>query len=178
MPMKYVIAQSGTHQLRVEEDDLVEVDQLTSEIGDRIELPVMLLSDSGKVKVGSPLVEGVKVSATVVEHFRGPKIRVFKYRAKQRYRRRRGHRQALTRLRIDNIVGAASTGRMLSELDVGKRLVSTLDKAGIKTTDDVLERLEDRGDAALLELAGFGKKGLQDLKESLRDEGFVLPDEE
>ena len=101
--MKYVIAQSGTHQLRVEEEDLVEVDQLTSEIGDRIELPVMLLSDSGTVKVGSPLVEGVKVSATVVEHFRGRKIRVFKYKAKNRYRRKRGHRQTYTRLRIRDI---------------------------------------------------------------------------
>ena len=103
MPMKYVIAQSGTHQLRVEEDDLVEVDQLTSEIGDRIELPVILLSDSGKVKVGSPLVDKASVEAKVISQGKGKKVNILKFKRRKHSMKQQGHRQLFTEIQIGKI---------------------------------------------------------------------------
>jgi large subunit ribosomal protein L21 len=64
----------------------------------------LLLANGDEVQVGRPSVEGAKVKATVVEQYRGKKIFVWKYRPKKRYRRRRGHRQSYTRLRIDEIL--------------------------------------------------------------------------
>lgn len=103
--MKYAIVQSGSHQMRVEEGKLIEVYRLEAEVGASVDLPVVLMADGDDVKVGNPLVDGVKVKTTVVEHARGPKIRVFKYKAKKRYRKRQGHRQELTLLRVDQISG-------------------------------------------------------------------------
>ena len=65
---------------------------------------VYLLADGDEVQVGQPTVEGAVVRATVVEEFRGPKVRIFKYKPKERYRRRLGHRQTYMRLRVDEIV--------------------------------------------------------------------------
>ncbi len=103
--MKYAIVQSGSHQLRAEEGNLIEVFRLDAEVGTAVDLPVVLMADGDDVKVGNPLVDGAKVKTTVVEHARGPKVRVFKYKPKKRYRKRQGHRQELTLLRVDQITG-------------------------------------------------------------------------
>ncbi len=103
--MKYAIVQSGSRQLRAEVGRTLEVDRLPKAEGDPVELDVLLLADGDKVKIGAPTVAGAKVQATVVEHFRGEKIRIFKYKAKERQRKRGGHRQDYTRLKVETIVG-------------------------------------------------------------------------
>jgi large subunit ribosomal protein L21 len=106
--MKYAIIQSGTHQHRAVEGQTIEVERLAVGEGDTIEIDsVLLVADEGQVQVGTPHVPGAKVSATVLGEVRGPKIRIFKYKPKERYRRRAGHRQNYTRLQIDSI----STGK-------------------------------------------------------------------
>jgi len=81
------------------------VEKLPVEVGQQITLDeVLLVAGDAEVRIGTPLVEGAKVLATVVAQEKGPKIRIFKYRPKQRYRRRMGHRQTYTRLRVDEIV--------------------------------------------------------------------------
>ncbi len=102
--MKYAIVQSGSRQLRAEEGGTLEVDLLPNAAGDTIELDVLMVTDGEAVTVGTPMVAGAKVQATVVEHFRGEKIRIFKYKAKERQRKRGGHRQSYTRLKVDRIV--------------------------------------------------------------------------
>lgn len=83
----------------------LEVERLGSEPGATVEFDrVLLIGDDGAVQVGSPTVAGAKVLAHVLDHDRGDKIIVFKYKAKSNYRRRTGHRQALTRVRITEIV--------------------------------------------------------------------------
>lgn len=100
----FAIVRTGGKQYRVEPGQTVEVERLPYEVGQQIELPdVLLVSGEGEVQVGSPVVEGARVRATVLAHNRGPKIRVFKYKAKKRYRRLSGHRQELTRLLIEDI---------------------------------------------------------------------------
>ena len=102
--MKYAIIQSGSRQHRAAVGETIEVERLPAEVGDTVELgSVLLIADGENVQVGAPNVADAKVTATVVDQVRGPKIRIFKYKAKERYRRRAGHRQAYTRLKIEQI---------------------------------------------------------------------------
>jgi large subunit ribosomal protein L21 len=102
--MKYAIVESGGKQYKVIPGGTIEVDRLQKEMGDQVELDILLLADGEKVIVGTPIVDGAKVRASVVEEFKAPKVMIFKYRAKKRYRRKLGHRQIYTRLSIEEIV--------------------------------------------------------------------------
>ena len=100
----YAVVRSGGRQYRASVGETVLVERLGADVGQQLELEeVLLVADGKEVTVGQPLVEGAKVVATVVAQEKGPKLRVFKYRPKQRYRRRSGHRQHYTRLRVDEI---------------------------------------------------------------------------
>ena len=102
----YAIVESGGRQYRAEVGHSFSTEKLPYEVGEQIELDnVLLLAKDGSVLVGQPTVDGAKVKATVVEQYRGKKIFVWKYKPKKRYRRRQGHRQYYTRLRIDEIIG-------------------------------------------------------------------------
>lgn len=101
---KYAIIESGGKQYHAEEGHTLYVDKLASAIGEQIMLDrVLLLADEGQVEVGAPTVTGAQVKATVLKQERGPKILVFKYRPKKRYRSKQGHRQSYTQIRIDSI---------------------------------------------------------------------------
>jgi large subunit ribosomal protein L21 len=101
----YAIVRAGGKQYRVEPDQVLDVDRLQADVGATIDLAdVLLIGGNGDVRVGTPLVEGARVVAEVVEHGRDAKIRVFKYKNKTRYRRRYGHRQPFTRLVVKRIV--------------------------------------------------------------------------
>jgi large subunit ribosomal protein L21 len=100
----YAIVRSGGKQYRAEVGATIDVDRLPQAVGESVDLSdVLLVADEDDAKIGQPLVEGARVSATVVEQFRGKKIIVYKYRQRTNYRRKRGHRQYYTRLRIDDI---------------------------------------------------------------------------
>lgn len=101
----YAIVRTGGRQYRAEEGAIIDVERMPEEIGAEIELDeVLLVADDDETKIGQPLVEGVSVKATVMDQFKGKKIIVWKYIPKERYRRKKGHRQNYTRLRIDEIV--------------------------------------------------------------------------
>ncbi|MDX1616930.1 MAG: 50S ribosomal protein L21 [Candidatus Promineifilaceae bacterium] len=100
----YAIVECGGRQYRAEEGHSFSVEKLPYEVGDQIELDnVLLLSDGDQITIGRPSVDAASVKATVIEQYRGKKIFVWKYRPRKRYRRRQGHRQNYTRLRIDSI---------------------------------------------------------------------------
>jgi large subunit ribosomal protein L21 len=102
--MKYAIVEDGGKQYKAVEGGTIEVDRFPAEVGDTLDLErVLLVHDGEKVSVGTPLVEGAKVQATVVGQVKGPKVIVFKYKPKKRYRVKTGHRQKYTRLQIDAI---------------------------------------------------------------------------
>ncbi|MBC7249950.1 MAG: 50S ribosomal protein L21 [Anaerolineae bacterium] len=101
----YAVIESGGKQFKVREGELLEVEKLPQAVGEKVEFDrVLLLADEAGVKVGQPTVEGAKVRATVLHHGKHRKVFIFKYRPRKRYRRRAGHRQPFTRLRIDEIV--------------------------------------------------------------------------
>lgn len=102
--MKYAIVESGGKQYKAVEGKTIDVDRLHLEVGNKLTLDdVLLISDEGDITVGTPTVAGAKVSATVVEQFKAPKVIVFKYKSRQRYRVKQGHRQQYTRLMVDSI---------------------------------------------------------------------------
>jgi large subunit ribosomal protein L21 len=102
--MKYAVVEDGGKQYKAVEGQTIEVDHFDSEIGEQLDLErVLLIVDGEDVQVGTPLVEGAKVQATVVSQVKGPKVVVFKYKPKKRYRVKTGHRQKYTRLQIDSI---------------------------------------------------------------------------
>ena len=103
--MKYAIVESGGKQYKAVEGATIDVDLLPLEVGKTIDLSdVLLVSDEDTILVGTPTVEGAKISATVVAQIKAPKVIVFKYKSRQRYRVKQGHRQKYTRLAVDEIV--------------------------------------------------------------------------
>ena len=100
----YAVIRAGGKQHRVEPGDTFKVEKLDGEVGSKIELKdVLMIEDGGKVAVGSPLVPEASVQATVLGQDRNKKIIVFKKKRKKQYRRTRGHRQAYTELRVEEI---------------------------------------------------------------------------
>ena len=102
--MKYAIVQDGGKQYKAVEGSTIEVDYFPSENGEQVDLEqVLLVVDGSDVSVGTPVVAGAKVQATVVAQVKGPKVIVFRYKPKKRIRTKTGHRQKYTRLQIDAI---------------------------------------------------------------------------
>lgn len=99
----YAIVETGGKQYKVAQDEVVKVELLEANVGDVITLPALLVVDGEKVSTGNPTVAGVEVKAEVVEHGKGKKLYVFKYKPKKRVRTKQGHRQPYTALKIVSI---------------------------------------------------------------------------
>jgi len=97
--MSFAIVRTGGKQFRVEQGAKVRVPSIEGEVGASVELDVLATAE----KVGAPLVDGAKVTATVVDHGRGEKIVVFKKKRRKQYKRTKGHRQGYTTLKIESI---------------------------------------------------------------------------
>jgi len=98
----YAVIESGGKQYRVAEGDVIQVEKLPIEEGKKVKIErVLMVADDQDVKVGTPLLEGSEVTATVQSHGRGKKIIVYKH--KKNYHKKQGHRQDFTRLHIDKI---------------------------------------------------------------------------
>ena len=106
----YAIIESCGKQYKVAEGDVVFFEKLDAEEGKKVTFDkVVLVSEEGKVQVGTPYVKGVKVEGKVVSHGKGKKIIVFKMKAKKNYRRTQGHRQPYTKVEITEIKTAGKT---------------------------------------------------------------------
>lgn len=100
----YAIVRAGGKQYKVSENDVIEVNRLEGAEGDNLVLDeVLLVSTDSKVSIGAPCVDGAKVEATVIRHYKGQKVRGFTYKRRKDSSRRYGHRQFLTSVRIDKI---------------------------------------------------------------------------
>jgi large subunit ribosomal protein L21 len=102
----YALVEIKGKQYKASEGALLKVDQFDTEAGKQVEFDsVLLVSDDKRVQVGQPYVKGAKVKAVVEEHGRDRKILVFKYKKRKNYRRKRGHRQRFSLLRVKEITG-------------------------------------------------------------------------
>lgn len=192
----YAIIETGGKQYRVSPGQSIEVENLSAEIGQTLEIgSVLLLANDGDVVVGTPTVEGAAVRATVVDQGRGRKVTVFKFRSGNRYQRKLGHRQAYTRLLIQDILTgraaeeerrepspavaeeeavpaeevAAALEVSIEELELPSRVMSALKGAGLGSVQDLLQA----GDEELLAIRGFGPKALEQLHAALKEKGFI-----
>lgn len=190
----YAIIETGGKQYRVSPGQSIEVENLSAEVGQTVEIgSVLLLANDGDVVVGTPTVEGAAVRATVVDQGRGRKVTVFKFRGGNRYQRKMGHRQAHTRLLIQDILtrGAgkkrgkpspavvekkaqakkkakAAPAMSIEELDLPSRVMSALQGAGLGSVQDLVQA----GDEELLAIRGFGPKALEQVRAALKEKGF------
>jgi large subunit ribosomal protein L21 len=98
----YAVVETGGKQYKVEEGTSLLVDRLDAKEGDKVQLRAVMFRDSDVIAAPKEL-EKVKIEATVAEHLRGPKVKVFKYKAKKGYRRRAGHRSELTKLDVTSL---------------------------------------------------------------------------
>ena len=100
----YAVIKTGGKQFQVSEGDVIQVEKLEGQLGDTVEIDeVLILRTDDEIKIGTPMVEGVAVSATIVDQVKGKKIIVYKFKRRKDYRRKQGHRQKYTNLRIDSI---------------------------------------------------------------------------
>lgn len=103
----YAIIQTGGKQYKVAEGDILKVEKLDVEAGEKLTLDqVLMLKDAnGDIKVGEPLVKDARIVAEVIEQGRGKKIVVYKYKKRKNQRKKQGHRQAYTKIKIEKIEG-------------------------------------------------------------------------
>ena len=102
----YAVIQTGGKQYRVEQGETLRVEKLLGDAGSKFTFDTLLFADDGgNVRVGQPNVAGVSVDAEIVEHGRGKKIVIFKYKRRKAYRRKAGHCQPFTAVKILNITG-------------------------------------------------------------------------
>jgi large subunit ribosomal protein L21 len=100
----YAVIKTGGKQYRVAPGENIKIESLEADVGATIVLDqVLMVADGEAVQVGTPTLAGAKVSATVVSHGRGPKIRIFKMRRRKHYQKTQGHRQNYTEIRVDAI---------------------------------------------------------------------------
>ncbi len=99
----FAVIQTGGKQYNVTENDTIKVEKLNSAVGDKVNLDVLLVSDGDKTVAGTPTVKTAEVVAEVLAHGKGDKIVVFKYKPKKNERKKQGHRQPWTELKIVSI---------------------------------------------------------------------------
>jgi len=102
----YAVIKSGGKQYKVAAGEKLKIEQIPTQVGEKISLDqVLMVAEGEKVSVGSPLVDGAVVSATVLGHGRADKVKIFKMRRRKHYQKRQGHRQNFTEVMIDEIKG-------------------------------------------------------------------------
>lgn len=100
----YAVVSTGGKQYRVQKGETLRVEKIPGEVGSKVTFDkVLMLADGESIRVGQPLIEKAAVQASIVEQDKAKKILVFKYKRRKRYRRRKGHRQPFTAIRIDGI---------------------------------------------------------------------------
>ncbi|USE37295.1 50S ribosomal protein L21 [Endozoicomonas sp. SCSIO W0465] len=102
----YAVIRTGGKQYRVTEGEILKVEKLGNAAGESVEInDVLLIANGEELKVGAPVVEGARVTAEVVSHGRGPKIKIIKFKRRKHHRKQMGHRQWFTELKITGIAG-------------------------------------------------------------------------
>ncbi|MEM8772582.1 MAG: 50S ribosomal protein L21 [Pseudomonadota bacterium] len=185
----YAVVKTGGKQYRVSENDTLKVERLAGDAGEIVTLnSVLMVGDGGDVTVGEPLVDGAAVAAEIVEHARDKKIIVFKKRRRQNYRRKAGHRQHYTLLKVTEILtnGAKPSKKAAASPAKKKEPKAQAPKAETSSTngaDDlkklsgvgpVLEKkLNEAGVTSFAQIAAWGPAEIEEFDEKLSFKGRI-----
>lgn len=107
----YAVVSTGGKQFKVAKDDVLAVEKLDGAVGDKVTFDVLFLADGDSVVVEPEKLASATVSAEIIEHFKGDKAVIFKFKKRKGYKRLKGHRQSLTRVRITDVAGSAPKKR-------------------------------------------------------------------
>lgn len=179
----YAVVKTGGKQYRVAANDVFQIERLPGEAGDIITLDeVLMLGDGANITIGAPRVEGAAVAAEIVEQARGPKIIIFKKRRRQNYRRKKGHRQDLTILRVTEILtnGAKPSGKKAAAKKPAAKTAAAFadDVSLIGGVGPVLKKkLADYGVSSLKEIAAMSDADVAKMDEALDLKGRATRDE-
>ncbi|MDP9379122.1 MAG: 50S ribosomal protein L21 [Chloroflexota bacterium] len=122
----YAVVRSNGKQYKVAVGDEIQLEALGFEPGETVELgEVLMIVDGDDVRIGKPTVAGATVRATVVSETRGPKIEIFKFKAKKRYRKHQGHRQTYTRVKVNEIAAEGISARATDVQDIAAPQAAT-----------------------------------------------------
>ncbi|MDQ3004127.1 MAG: 50S ribosomal protein L21 [Chloroflexota bacterium] len=191
--MRYAIVESGGKQYRVIEGRTLEVDRLAIETGEKFGFDrILLMVDDDDVMVGTPILSGVEVNVTVVDHTKGPKIDRFKYRPKKRIRVRGGHRQHFTRLLVDfigkpgeerTLAPHASAGEVEEQELSNVEVVDATDTPVSVEADDLtlIEGIGPKvakvlGEAGILTFSQLAEANADDVQKILNEAGLKMMD--
>lgn len=104
--MSYAVIEAGGTQFRVTKGEVIRVPSIRAEVGSTVEFKPLALNDGENIIIGNPLVNNALVRGRVIEHGRGRKVIVFKFRRRKQYRRKKGHRQDYTAIQVEDIIRA------------------------------------------------------------------------
>ncbi|MGD9800749.1 MAG: 50S ribosomal protein L21 [Parvularculaceae bacterium] len=187
----YAVVKTGGKQYRVAKDDVLKIERLPGEEGDIITLDeVLMLGEGSAVTVGAPLIAGASVAAEIVEQARGPKIIIFKKRRRQNYRRKKGHRQLLTVVKITDILtdGAKpSAKKAAAKKPAANKEAAKKETVAADFVDDVSliggvgpklkEKLAEYGVTSLKQIADMSQADVAKMDEALELHGRAERDE-
>jgi len=121
----YAVIKTGGKQYKVTAGDKLKVEKLAGEVGSKVVLDkILMLADGDAITIGSPLVAGAKVNATVVSHGRGDKVMIFKFRRRKHYRKTQGHRQSYTEILIEDVNGKGASAPVKSATEKPAKAVA------------------------------------------------------
>lgn len=182
----YAVVKTGGKQYRVSKDDILRVERLSGEAGDTITLDeVLMVGEGGDITVGAPTVSGASVAAEIVEQMRDKKIIVFKKRRRQNYRRKKGHRQHLTVLKVTDILTGGAKPKPAAKKAAPKKAEAEEAAAApaVEGADDlkklsgvgpVLEKkLIEAGVTSFAQIASWTEKEIAEFDEKLSFKGRI-----
>ncbi len=187
----YAVIRTGGKQYRVAPDDVLDIEKIPGEAGDTVEFgEVLLVGGDGEPQLGAPLIAGATVAAEVVEQHRGEKIIIFKKKRRQNYRRKNGHRQSLTLIRVTEILteGAKPKKASAKAKPAADTATATPKKAKAAEFNDdvklisgvgpVLEkRLTEQGITSLKQIAEFTAADIERIDTELSFKGRIEREE-
>lgn len=181
----YAVVKTGGKQYRVAKDDILKVERLPGEAGDVVTLEdVLMLGDGADVTVGAPIVDGASVAAEILEQKRDKKIIVFKKRRRQNYRRKAGHRQHLTVLKVTDILTDGAKPKPAAK-KAAKKEEPKAEKAETKAAggDDLKQlsgvgpalekKLHEAGVTTFAQIAAWTEKDIEEFDEKLAFHGRI-----
>lgn len=162
----YAVVKTGGKQYRVAKDDVLKIERLPGDEGDIITLEeVLMIGNGAAVTVGAPLIAGASVAAEIVEQARGPKIIIFKKRRRQNYRRKKGHRQLLTVVKITDILtdGAKPSAKKAAAKKPAAKPTAKKEAAPAADFTDDVSLIGGVGPKLKDKLAGYGVTSLKEI---------------
>ncbi len=182
----YAVVKTGGKQYRVAKDDIIKIERLTGEAGEVITLDdVLMVGEGDNITVGAPLVEGASVAGEILEQGRGPKIIVFKKRRRQNYRRKKGHRQDLTVLKVTEILTGGAKPSAAAKTAAPKKTDAPAAEAApaAEGGDDLKKlsgvgpalekKLHDAGVTSFAQIAAWGPEDIAAFDEKLSFKGRI-----